>query len=373
MPHRSAGPARSPSISGPILLVGLLLGALDTLQQHAGNALREVDASFGWTVLNNFVPWLLLLPFLPLVAKLAERWPLEAGRWVGHLARHLGATLILVLIHQGLVALVLISFAAPGTYLGMLWTKLVTFRFPVDALMYWGVVAAVHATGATRRAREREQAAARLEASLAEARLTALREQLHPHFLFNSLNAVSTLALRGDREQVTRALTTLSELLRLTLESQRAQEVPLAEELAFLDRYLELQQLRFGDRLTVRREIDDAVLDGAVPVMLTQPLVENAVRHGIAREPGPGLLEIRARRVGESLVVEVCDNGPGFGRGGLRPDGIGLANTRARLAGLYGGDDRLQCGDRPGGGAWVRVTLPYRALPVPTPLPEPAA
>jgi len=366
----AAAAPRPRSIVRPILLVVLLLGVLDTLQQQAGYAIREIDPQLSWTI-SNFLPWLLLLPLLPIVARLAERWPLEGGDWGRYLPRHLAATLLLVLVHQTIATLVQWSFPDTTATFGILWTKLVTFRFPVDVLMYWGVVGAVQATRATRRAREREQAAARLEASLSEARLAALREQLHPHFLFNSLNAVSTLALRGDREQVTRALSVLSELLRLTLDTRETQEVPLGEELAFLDRYLELQQLRFGDRLTVRREIDDRALDAAVPVMLTQPLVENAVRHGIAREPGPGLLQIRAALEGATLVFEVSDSGPGFGRNGAGGEGIGLANTRARLAGLYGDASRLECGDRTGGGARVRVSLPYRPLPVPTPLPEP--
>jgi signal transduction histidine kinase len=357
-------------IIGAVSLVCLLLGLLETLQQHAGYALRSVPSSFGQTVGNTFVPWLLLLPLLPFVVLLASRLPLDRGRPVPAIMIHLLATMVLVLAHQALAARVLMALLpGPPITFALFFTKLVTFRFAVDALVYWGVVGAVHAARATLLAREREQTAARLEASLATARLTALREQLQPHFLFNSLNAVSTLALRGEPEAVTRALSTLSDLLRIALDTGQAQEVPLAEELAFLDRYLELQQLRFGDRLTVAREVDDAVLDAAVPVMLTQPLVENAVRHGIAQEPGPGRLAIRVRRRDRTVEIEVEDSGPGFGPASPRGDGIGLANTRARLAGLYGEAQRLELGTAPGGGARVRVTLPYRPLPVPTPVP----
>jgi two-component system LytT family sensor kinase len=317
------------------------------------------------------VPWLLLLPFLPVVVYLAERWPLDQGRWPRSLLRHLGATLFLVLLHQLLAARIL-SWLQPNPpiHLVAFWIKLVTFRLAVDALVYWVIVGGVHADRAAREAREREQAAARLEASLSEARLAALREQLQPHFLFNSLNAVSTLALRGEPDAVTQALSTLSELLRITLETHRTQELPLAEELAFLDRYLELQQLRFGDRLTVVRRIADEALDAAVPAMLTQPLVENALRHGIECEPGAGRVEIRAGLQGNQLVLEVRDSGPGFLAPGRVHEGIGLANTRARLAGLYGVAARLECGDAPGGGGQVRITLPYRPVPMPTPAPS---
>jgi len=351
------------------LVLGLVLGLLETLQQIAWYAIREVKAPVTSSIETVFVPWLLLLPFLPLVLMLAESKPLDRGRWTANLPPHLVATLFLVLIHQLLSARV-VSWLQPNPPIPLIpfWIKLITFRLAVDALVYWTIVGGVHAARATREAREREQTAARLETSLAEARLAALREQLQPHFLFNSLNAVSTLALRGDRDAVTQALTTLSELLRMTLEIHRTQELPLAEELAFLDRYLELQQLRFGDRLTVVRLVEEEALDAAVPAMLTQPLVENALRHGIEREPGAGRVEIRASRSTDQLVIEVRDSGPGFvAAAGIR-EGIGLTNTRARLAGLYGGRAQLECGDAPGGGGEVRITLPYRPLHMPTPV-----
>jgi signal transduction histidine kinase len=351
------------------LLLGVVLGVLETLQQIAWYAVRDAKAPVINSLVGVLLPWLLILPFLPLVVLLAQRWPLDQGRWRRHLPVHAVATLLLVLVHQLLAARV-ISWIQPNPPIPLLafWIKLVTFRLAVDALVYWSIVGGVHAARATREAREREQAAVRLEASLSEARLAALREQLQPHFLFNSLNAVSTLALRGDRDAVTQALSTLSELLRITLETHRTQELPLAEELAFLDRYLELQLLRFGDRLTVVRRIDEEALDAAVPAMLTQPLVENALRHGIEREPGAGRIEIRAERRNGQLVFEVCDSGPGFLARGVH-EGIGLANTRARLAALYGDAGRLECGDAPGGGGRVRITLPYRPLPMPTPAP----
>jgi two-component system, LytTR family, sensor kinase len=349
--------------------LGLLLGVLETLQQIAWYVVREVRSPVQSSLTSVFLPWLLILPFLPLVVYLAERWPMDHGRWLRHLPVHVVATLLLLLVHQ-LLSAWLISTLQPNPPVALVayWIKLITFRLAVDASVYWTIVGGVHAARATREAREREQAAARLEASLAEARLAALREQLQPHFLFNSLNAVSTLALRGDGHAVTQALSTLSDLLRITLET-RTQELPLAEELAFLDRYLDLQQLRFGDRLTVERRIDDDALDAAVPAMLTQPLVENALRHGIEREPGAGRVVIRVERAGETVVIEVRDSGPGFAAAAGVHEGIGLTNSRARLAGLYGAAASLQCGDAPGGGGQVRVTLPYRSMDIPTPAP----
>lgn len=357
-------------LAGWIVLVAVVLGALETLQQHAFNAVREATTPFGTTVLNTFVPWLLILPFLPLIAGLAFRWPLDQGRWRRTLWIHVLATLLFVAVHEWFTAILYHGiYRESQVKVFLYWWKLVTFRLAVDALIYWGIVGVVHAVRATREAREREQTAARLEASLSEARLMALREQLRPHFLFNSLNAVSTLALRGEGERVTQALSTLSDLLRMSLETERAQEQPLAEELAFLDRYLELQQLRFGDRLTVHRRVDDSALDAAIPVMLTQPVVENAFRHGIERVPGQGRIELSFKRTSDQLVIEVQDSGPGFGRGAGNGEGIGLANTRARLAAAYGDRARIECGDAPGGGGLVTIVLPYRSLPIPTPAP----
>ena len=350
----------------------LLLAVVETLQQIAWYLVREVKTPVENALVGTLVPWLLVLPCIPVVVYLAQRFPLDRGRWLRSLAPHIGGTVVLVLLHQFLSAW-LISVTQPGPTVGVIgfWVKLVTFRMAVDALIYWTIVGGVHAARANLEAREREQAAARLETSLAEARLEALREQLQPHFLFNSLNAVSTLALRGDTDAVTQALSTLSDLLRMTLET-RTQELPLAEELAFLDRYLELQLLRFGDRLTVIRNVDDDALDSAVPAMLTQPLVENALRHGIEREPGAGRIEIDIQRKGDTVIIQVRDSGPGFVAGGKR-EGIGLSNTRARLAGLYGARARLECGDGPGGGGQVRITLPYRSMHIPTPAPLLAA
>jgi two-component system, LytTR family, sensor kinase len=351
------------------LALGLILGVLETLQQIAWLSVREMHDPVRNSLLYAFLPWLLVLPFIPLIILAAGHWPLDRGRWWPHLPLHLGASLLLLVIHQALSVWILAGLdPTPGVKLSAFFLKLVTIRLPVDMLVYWAVVGGVHAARASREAREREQAAARLEASLSEARLAALREQLQPHFLFNSLNAVSTLALRGDGQAVTQALSTLSELLRMTLDT-RAQELPLAEELAFLDRYLELQQLRFGERLTVIRRIADDVLDAAVPAMLIQPLVENALRHGLEREPGAGHVEIMARREANDLLVAVRDSGPGFHSGSALREGIGLGNTRARLRALYGSGARLECGDAPEGGGETRITLPYRPLLVATPAP----
>lgn len=233
------------------------------------------------------------------------------------------------------------------------------FAFTSNAVLYAGVVAAGLARAYSLQSRWREQVAARLEGELARATLAALREQIDPHFLFNTLNLISSLVDR-DPKGVRRMIARLSELLRASLETGGRQEIPLRQELALLNAYLEIMRVRFGDRLEIVQRIDDSLLDVFVPSFLLQPLAENAVRHGIEPWHLSGRVEVDVLREGDELVVQVRDNGPEIealegGRHtltavnvGTRFDdaidghqGIGLANTRARLVQLYGKMARL--------------------------------
>ncbi|MGH8219000.1 MAG: sensor histidine kinase [Steroidobacteraceae bacterium] len=201
--------------------------------------------------------------------------------------------------------------------------------------------------------------AAQLQAQLADARLTALRTQLNPHFLFNTLNAISALVERDPRG-VRRMIARLSELLRTSLDEADEPEVPLNRELTFIDRYLEVMQIRFQGRLHVRMHADPEASAALIPNLILQPLVENAVKHGVSKMVGAGRIEIRARREGERLVLTVQDNGPGFANG--RPpssEGVGLRNTRARLAQLYGAEQSLALRVAADGGFIAEVSLPY--------------
>jgi two-component sensor histidine kinase len=345
-----------------VALLCLAVGALEAAQSFGASLIRDNAHGLRDAIVFSWLPWIPAALLAPLIVAGAERWPLDRGRRGRRVTIHVAAMLAFIALHVlAAVLTVLPWMSVPfGT---LLFAKQATFRSAMDAAVYWAIVGGVHAVRAAREAREREQAAARLEAGLAEARLAALRAQLDPHFLFNTLNAVSALALRGDGEGVVQALSTLSELLRATLGGAPTQEVALADELALLDRYLEIQRLRFSDRLTVARDVDAGALDAAVPAMLLQPLVENAVQHGVAASPGPTTITIGARREGDSLRVEVRDGGPGFARAKHGGNGIGLANTRERLAQLYGGAHRLECRDLgEAGGALVAVTLPYRPM-----------
>jgi sensor histidine kinase YesM len=196
-----------------------------------------------------------------------------------------------------------------------------------------------------------------LRTSLAEARLAALRAQLNPHFLFNTLNAISTLALKGDQAAVTETLGRLSGLLRAALD-EHTEEIPLSREMDFLDDYIALQRIRFAERLTVEKRIAADTLDGLVPTMILQPIVENAIKHGVNAQRGGGRVDVSTVRNNGSLVIEVRDSGPGFRAADTQP-GIGLANTRARLDHLYGSDATFEYGSASEGGASVRISIPY--------------
>jgi LytS/YehU family sensor histidine kinase len=231
-----------------------------------------------------------------------------------------------------------------------------TFHFGL--LIYWAILAINHAIEYYK---DRELQTAQMETRLAQAQLQSLRMQLHPHFLFNTLNAISALVSQ-DAQAADQMIARLSELLRMSLASDNAPEVTLKQELEFLNLYLEIEKIRFQDRLTIRMDIDPLCLDAYVPNLILQPLVENSIRHGIARRRGAGLVEISAQVRGERLCLRVRDNGAGFasnGRGEIK-EGIGLANTRARLEQLYNTGHRFELVNRAKGGVEVLLEIPFR-------------
>jgi hypothetical protein len=224
-------------------------------------------------------------------------------------------------------------------------------------LIYLAVLAAGLAREYFLREQQRRRETVLLEAQLATARLDALRMQLNPHFLFNTLHAVSALVER-DPSGVRKMIARLSELLRHTLDKPAAEEVPLREELAFLQRYLDIMAVRFQGKLRVTQSIDDAARDARVPNFILQPLVENALEHGVSRATGDANIEIRARRDGDQLVVSIHDGGPGLDT--AAEGGVGLANTRARLHALYGDAGGVTMRTEPEGGAAAEIRLPWR-------------
>jgi two-component system LytT family sensor kinase len=341
------------------------------------------------------LPWWLCWALLtPLAVALARRFRVDGPRRLGALAVHLVAAVALSLAHLALTGtlyfytitrhdapLLPATVARPASPWALLEGWLDTFLV-VDVLTYCAILGGWYALEYHRRLRERELAAFRLEAraaaleaQMAAARLDALRMELNPHFLFNALNAAAGLVRRGEQRAAVETLARLGDLLRLTLEcgrgprGERAHEIPLEEELEVLGLYLAIEQVRFPDRLTVEIDVPADARAAPVPALLLQPLVENAIRHGVAPLPGPGRVRITAHLRDDALELVVEDTGPGFPVGRAHRTGIGLANTRDRLAQLYGERAALRIGDAPEGGAVVTVTLPRGAAPavVPTP------
>jgi LytS/YehU family sensor histidine kinase len=224
--------------------------------------------------------------------------------------------------------------------------------------MYFTVLGCIYAFTYYREARERESQQARLAAQLAEARLGALRMQLNPHFLFNSLNAITVLVRDRNTRDASHMLELLSGVLRQVLQSGKRQHVTLDEELCFIEKYLAIEQVRFSDRLQVRWSIEPAVRDALVPEFILQPLVENAIRHGVAQRSEAGLIEITGRASTGEVELSVRDDGPGY-----RPmsnTGVGHANTRVRLETLYGKAGQLQVFNAGGGGTLATVRFPLK-------------
>ena len=288
--------------------------------------------------------WLLYGALTPVVFQLARRYPVRH-----YLALHIIASLVSCAAWAGSGAL-LRRVLIPGPDGAITSQFLVSWFFitlPFGVAVYFAVVGVERAVFYFFESRE--------------ARLGALRAQLTPHFLFNSLNAVGVLVRDRDTETASRVIEELGAMLHELLKEDAAHEVTLAQELAFLDRYLAVQQIRFSDRLRPTIDVDADTLGAVVPTLILQPLVENAIRHGIAKRTDSGQVRVGGRREGDDLVLTVADDGPGMTTAGAT-GGVGLANIRARLATLYGNRARLDLKSPPGGGTVANVRLPYREL-----------
>ena len=233
---------------------------------------------------------------------------------------------------------------------------------PFGFAVYFAVLATEHAFRFLLESRRSETHAALLGAQLAEARLQALRMQLNPHFLFNSLNTILVMVRDGDDRGAAASIERLAGVLRRILKVDQEHEVPLADEIEFLEQYLAIEETRFSDRLRPRFDVPQSLRRAAVPELILQPLVENALRHGIGRRTESGVLTISARRVGDDLVLVVQDDGAGLSPAGFR-EGVGLSNSRERLATLYGDHAHLELLPGDQGGAVAVIRLPFRELP----------
>ncbi|HEX5760855.1 MAG TPA: histidine kinase [Thermoanaerobaculia bacterium] len=319
---------------------------------------RGARTTLGFQLLEaaaHFAPWAALTP---LVLRLARQWPLLGPGWPARLLLHAaagaGIALLQVLVH-GALDYGLIHGAADGWQgLAARVVRLFSRTYYANLLVYLALVVGAAVAEQSRRARVRE---AELERGLTQAQLDMLRLQLQPHFMFNALNTISSLVM-DDPAAAQRMIARLADLLRRALDPANAGEVPLAGELESARAFLAIEEVRFGERLEVLIASDPEAEAALVPGLLLQPLLENAIRHGIARRPGAGRLELRVERRGEWLRLSVWDDGPGS-ETPPRP-GIGLSNVTARLERLYGGRHRFAFAAPPRGGTEVVVEVPWR-------------
>jgi two-component system LytT family sensor kinase len=364
LPHRTAR-----QLAGQTwrVLIGLAVfaGTIDLLNHLIVSALGA-PVSFWWTVFKTVVWWISYIPLLALAFVVADRYRLDREDRRRNLLIHLSAALTFAYVHTASNALLDPQWLTTGVAFLPRMFRIVRGNFPIDFVSYWAIVGITYAFHYYSELHQRELAAAQLkattaqlEASLAEARLRALRSQLNPHFLFNTLNAVSTLARKGDARAVSRMLSRLSDLLRVSLDEDGPQVIQLSKELQFLNSYLEIQELWFGDRLTIHRHVARETLDALVPTMILQPLIENAIVHGVASHHGAGSVGIEAALEGEMLRLTVTDSGPGFASTFAQRNGIGLSNTEARLGQLYGPNHDIEYGRSKEGGALVTLRIPF--------------
>jgi two-component system LytT family sensor kinase len=351
-------------VIGVWTLFGVFLASQSTL------AFNRREKPFSWEriLLVEMAFAYIWAALTPPVLWLARRFPIERGRLPRSLTVHVLASVVIGFATRAFRDLAFIYFVV-GYDRRLPWTALFFngyLFFDYGTLLYWLMFLISYASNYYRRFRVGETRATKLEAQLAQAQLQALRMQLQPHFLFNTLHSISAL-VHKDPQAADRMIARLGDFLRLTLDSAGTPEVSLHQELEFLKSYLDIESIRFKDRLSIEMNIEPQTLQARLPNLILQPIVENAIRHGIAPRTDAGRIEIAARRYNGSLQVQITDNGPGLAANGndgrIVKEGVGLANTQARLQQLYGSKSRLDLANTARGGLSVTLEIPFNAAP----------
>jgi len=339
------------------------------MRLYRGEPLPWLPLSIGW--LASMYIWAALTPAILWAGR---HWPIDGNRRLRwrNAAIHAGASTLVSAVAAIVEAPVLVALGTvpplPGpASLPRLASLLLAYSFHAGVIQYWAIVAIQAVLRARERAREREHEALELQVSRSElarqltaSQLSALKMQLQPHFLFNTLGAIMVLVQQGRRGEAEGMLARLSDLLRLVVDEVHMQEVPLWRELEFLNLYLAIEAVRFQDRLGVRMHTDPHVADALVPHMVLQPIVENAIRHGLGQSEEAVAIDIQARRRDGQLLLTVADDGPGPSAGVLHRRGVGLTNTENRLAALYGAAGVLRVESQVPRGVRVTVAVPFR-------------
>lgn len=340
-----------------------LFEATQTVVVMRAEGMHHAWTQLFFTVLLSWLPWAVATPY---ILRLNSSFPLLQVRSFGIWMRHAGAWSMISIASgawDGLLEELLNPWTpevAPGQF-GPLALKKIYGQLLSSMILYGCVLLVGTMLESRGRLARQQMEAARLSEQLAKAQLDALRHQIEPHFLFNTLNAIAGLVREQKNEDAVEMIARLSGFLRKVLRDPGRQEVPLGEEVEFVEKYLEIQKVRFADRLQVKVEVAKELEKALVPGLILQPIVENAVKHGIARRMQGGAIEISAARVNGKLSLRVYNDGPGLPADweGKR-EAIGLTNVRERLQSLYGNESELRIGNEDGGGVGVLITVPYR-------------
>ncbi len=317
-----------------------------------------------WKWLLDFqLAWYIWAALTPLILWLGRNVRVDRSRWLLPAATHfaIGSAFAIFQIALGVFFSILV-YQEPTTweyYVGQVVPTLFG-RFPAQLIVYFLILGICYALDFQRQSRAQSLRAAQLEAELSRARLDTLQQQLQPHFLFNTLNSISVLMQKGQVEDANRVLNLLSDLLRSVLRKENTALVRLSEELEFVRRYVAIEQVRYGERLTVKFSIDPGTEELLIPTFMLQLLVENAIRHGVAKKSEAGRVTIKAERIGERLRLEVTDDGAGLAAADLK-EGVGISNARRRLQHHFGADVRFDIGNVAAGGVSAVLEFPILA------------
>ncbi len=357
-----------------LIIVGVYtsIAVLSSVYFHIFDTFHGAREPFFNFLLMVLSDWYLWAAFTPLIYWIVKRYPIRSGHLLTDIPINIVLSVSVVMMKQFVDALIIHfllgdsmpmprgpEFAPEMDFGDTLNHGLFSPKVLVLFLVYWIIVSVIYIIQYNRQLKERELTSSRLETHLARAQLQALQMQIQPHFLFNTLNSISSL-LRQNVDAADEMLAKLSDMLRYTLNHDDVQLIPLKEEIDFLICYLDIEIIRYQDRLAVVFDIDKEIENSLVPYMLLQPLVENSVRHGISQKSSQGILSVRARIVGKDLEIIVKDNGPGMQVKNKRPihEGIGISTTRKRLSHLYGSDFCLEFASPDNKGTTVRIRLP---------------
>lgn len=347
-----------------VLFIVLSLVAVVVAFQHyyVIDANAKIQFNLDWHIPFNLFYWLCWLIFLPMIYFITVKIKFGKPLLLYSILFYALIPLSFVFIHQVIASAVISKILNYSDFQTLLYKRMIRNQWVwVDLIIYFAIMVGINAGEYQQKSRKNEIIFSKLQAQLAESQLTTLNSQLHPHFLFNTLNTLSTLILKSDNNEARRMLELLKNFLKTTVFENNKQEISLDEELQFINNYLEIEKVRFKDKLAVVEEIDSDTLQARIPNFLLQPIIENAIHHGIATKVAEGLIKITTRRNNDKLTITIEDNGPGLKNfeNKKKHNGVGLMITKKRMQHIFGGNQNINLGESMLGGLKVELAIPF--------------